>query len=53
MSGGSLKLARLFGPALMVGKFDYQWIYWIAPILEGLIGAGVIGTVKRLRLTSG
>jgi MIP family channel proteins len=41
VSGGSLNPARSFGPALMVGNFDYQWIYWIAPILGGLIAAGV------------
>ena len=37
----SLNPARSFGPALIVGNFDFQWIYWIAPILGGLIAAGV------------
>ena len=41
ISGGSLNPARSFGPALIVGNFDFQWIYWIAPILGGLIAAGV------------
>ena len=39
ISGGSLNPARSFGPALIVGNFDFQWIYWIAPILGGLIGS--------------
>jgi MIP family channel proteins len=41
ISGGSLNPARSFGPALIVGNFDYQWIYWVAPILGGLIAAGL------------
>jgi glycerol uptake facilitator-like aquaporin len=41
ISGGSLNPARSFAPALIVGNFDYQWIYWVAPILGGLIAAGL------------
>ncbi len=53
ISGGSLNPARSFGPALIVGNFDFQWIYWIAPILGGLIAAGVYkGLHKDLDLPS-
>jgi glycerol uptake facilitator-like aquaporin len=41
VSGGSLNPVRSFGPALVVGNFNYQWLYWIAPIVGGLISAGV------------
>ena len=53
ISGGSLNPARSFGPALIVGNFDFQWIYWITPILGGLIAAGVYkGLHKDLDLPS-
>jgi glycerol uptake facilitator-like aquaporin len=53
ISGGSLNPARSFGPALIVGNFDFHWIYWIAPILGGLIAAGVYkGLHKDLDLLS-
>ena len=53
VSGGSLNPARSFGPALIVGNFDYQWIYWVAPILGGLIASGVyMGLHKDLDLPS-
>ena len=53
ISGGSLNPARSFGPALIAGNFDFHWIHWIAPILEGLIAAGLYrGLHKDLDLPS-
>jgi len=39
ISGGAMNPARAFAPALIVWNFDYQWIYWVAPILGGIIAA--------------
>jgi MIP family channel proteins len=43
ISGGSINPARSFGPAVFSGilfnEKYYQWIYWIAPILGGSLGA--------------
>lgn len=45
ITGGSLNPARSFEPALMTGNFDFNWRYWIAPILGGIIAAGVYKTL--------
>ena len=43
VSGGSINPARSFGPAVLSGilfnERYYQWIYWVAPILGGALGA--------------
>jgi MIP family channel proteins len=41
ISGGAMNPARAFAPALIVWNFEYQWIYWVAPILGGIIAAGL------------
>jgi aquaporin Z len=47
ITGGSLNPARSFGPALIMGNFNYHWIYWIAPIIGGLIAAGVYKGIHK------
>jgi MIP family channel proteins len=47
ITGGSLNPARSFGPALIMGNFNYHWIYWIAPIIGGLISAGVYKAIHK------
>jgi MIP family channel proteins len=47
ISGGSLNPARSFGPALITGNFSYHWVYWAAPIIGGLISAGVYKVLHK------
>jgi len=40
-SGGSLNPARVFGPAVVSGHFDYHYVWWLGPV-SGAIAAGVL-----------
>src|SRR5579872_7303206 len=41
LTGASVNPARIFGPALISGYWNYDWMYWAAPIIGAII-AGLI-----------
>lgn len=49
ITGGSLNPARSFGPALITMNFSYHWLYWAAPIIGGIIAAGVYKGLDAVR----
>lgn len=48
-TGASMNPARSFGPSLVSGEWKDGWIYWIAPLLGALLGAGLYEAVRRVR----
>ena len=47
ISGTSTNPARTLGPALISGRWDDWWIYWVGPMLGSIIAILVCGTFAR------
>ena len=47
ISGGSLNPARSLGPALVSGEFTGLWLYFVGPLVGGVLGAVVYDRLLR------
>ena len=41
ISGGAMNPVRVFGPAIASGQFTHHYVWWIGPILGGILGGFV------------
>jgi MIP family channel proteins len=47
ISGASMNPARSFGPALINGNWEHQWLYLIAPIIGAFLGALIYQLIRE------
>lgn len=46
LTGGAQNPARAFGPALASGLWEHQYVYWIGPLLGGIVAAVAAGLLR-------
>ncbi|XP_062444623.1 aquaporin-8 [Rhea pennata] len=42
MSGACMNPARAFGPALIADYWDYHWVYWVGPVIGGVLAGALV-----------
>ncbi|XP_006637204.2 aquaporin-8-like isoform X1 [Lepisosteus oculatus] len=53
ISGTCLNPARAFGPAVLANYWTYHWVYWVGPILGGILAAALLRVLlgdEKIRL---
>ena len=44
ISGGAMNPARYIGPAVFLGNFQNAWVYFVGPIVGGVLAAQIYKT---------